>query len=352
MPVFLLMIGGEFVIGWRRGCNTYRLHDTLSSLGLGVFSQIVGLFTRLFAIGLYSGVYEHLAVWRLPASSPAVWVAGLLLYDLLYYALHRAGHRVALLWAAHAVHHQSEDYNLSTALRQTGTGWLAGWVFYLPMAVIGFPPQVFAALALIDLLYQFWVHTRQIGRLGGFDRWLCSPSNHRVHHAVNDRYVDKNYGGILMVWDRLFGTFVEEDDLEPIVYGTRTPLRSWDPLWANAEVYAKLLRDSWQTRRWADKLALWWRPPGWRPADVAERFPAPPFDLHRPRFDPTLGRLRAALAAGLFLGLLSATAVLLWRAQAMSGELQAGAALAITLGLWATGRLCTPPADPAAERAG
>jgi sterol desaturase/sphingolipid hydroxylase (fatty acid hydroxylase superfamily) len=133
----------------------------------------------------------------------------LVFYDFCYYWLHRAGHRVAVLWAAHVVHHQSEDYNLSTALRQTSSGFLLGWIFYLPMAVAGVPPLVFGVVALVDLLYQYWVHTQQIGRLGWFDRWFCSPSNHRVHHAVNDRYLDKNYGGILIVWDRLFGSFIE-----------------------------------------------------------------------------------------------------------------------------------------------
>jgi alkylglycerol monooxygenase len=168
--------------------------------------------TKLFGVGLYALAFEHLALWRLPADAWWVWLAALLGYDLLYYAYHRFGHRVALGWAAHAVHHQSEDYNLSTALRQTSSGFLTSWVFYLPLAVLGVPPLVFGTVALVDLLYQFWVHTQQVGRLGWFDRWFCSPSNHRVHHAVNDRYLDKNYGGILIVWDRLFGTFVEEDD--------------------------------------------------------------------------------------------------------------------------------------------
>ena len=125
------------------------------------------------------------------------------------------------------------------------------------MAVAGVPPLVFATVALIDLLYQFWVHTQQVGKLGWFDRWFCSPSNHRVHHAVNDSYLDKNYGGILIVWDRLFGTFVEEDDAEPCVYGTRSPLRSWNPVWANLQVYRDLVLDSWRARSWADKLRVW-----------------------------------------------------------------------------------------------
>ncbi|HZW72519.1 MAG TPA: sterol desaturase family protein, partial [Caldimonas sp.] len=183
--------------------------------------------------------------------------------------LRRAGHRVALFWAAHVVHHQSEDYNLSTALRQTSSGWLAGWLFYLPMALVGFPPLVFGVVALIDLLYQFWVHTEQIGKLGWFDRWFCAPSNHRVHHAVNDRYLDRNYGGVFIVWDRMFGTYAEEEHAEPCVYGTRAPLRSWNPVWANLQVYADLARDASRARRWSDKVRVWSKPPGWRPVDVA-----------------------------------------------------------------------------------
>jgi Sterol desaturase len=150
---------------------------------------------------------------------------------------------------------------------------------------------VFVVVALIDLLYQFWVHTEQIGRLGWFDRVFCSPSNHRAHHAVNDRYLDRNYGGILILWDRLFGSFVEEDDTDPPVYGTRSPLRSWNPLWANAEVYWRTAQDAWHARRWRDKLRVWIKPPGWRPADVAARFPKPDFVMPTERYDPAMGAL-------------------------------------------------------------
>jgi len=189
------------------------------------------------------------------------------------------------------VHHQSEEFNLSTALRQTSSGFLFGWVFYLPMALLGFPPLVFVAVGLIDLLYQYWIHTEQIGRLGWFDRVFASPSNHRVHHGVNDRYLDKNYGGILILWDRLFGTFADEDADEPVIYGTRSPLRRYDPVWSNLEVYAALARDAWRTRRWRDKLALWWKPPGWRPADLAAADPKPAFDPYaRPKYAPRVAR--------------------------------------------------------------
>ena len=185
-PVFLGLIATEFAVGLARGRNTYRLNDALNSIGLGVMSQVTGVFGKLLRIGVYTLAFEHVALLRLPADAPWVWLFALVFYDFCYYWLHRAGHRVAVLWAAHAVHHQSEDYNLSTALRQTSSGFLLGWIFYLPMAVAGVPPLVFASVALIDLLYQFWVHTQQVGRLGWFDRWFCSPSNHRVHHAVND----------------------------------------------------------------------------------------------------------------------------------------------------------------------
>jgi sterol desaturase/sphingolipid hydroxylase (fatty acid hydroxylase superfamily) len=342
-PVFLLLIAVEFGVGLARGRNTYRLNDTLASIGLGVMSQVTGVFGTLLRIGLYTLVFEHLAVTRLPVDAWWVWLGALVFYDFCYYWLHRAGHRVAVLWAAHAVHHQSEDYNLGTALRQTSSGFLLGWVFYLPMAVAGVPPLVFGVVALIDLLYQYWVHTQQIGKLGWFDRWFCSPSNHRVHHAVNDRYLDKNYGGILIVWDRLFGTFQEEDGHEPIVYGTRAPLRSFNPLWANLQVYADLARDSWQAGRWADKLRVWLKPPGWRPPDVAARWPRPAF---RPQelqvYDPPMGRGHAVAAVLLFAAVLGATSAFLWFAHTLTLPQQVLGAAGIVTVLWAVGAVSQP----------
>ena len=236
IPVFFALMALEWVVAHARGQRVYRLGDTISSVGLGAISQVSGLYTRVLYFGVYALAYQSLALQELPVSAWWVWVLGLLLYDFLYYWHHRLGHEVALFWAAHVVHHQSEDFNLGTALRQSSSTFLVGWVFYLPMAILGFPPLVFAVVALIDLLYQYWIHTEQIGRLGWFDRVFASPSNHRVHHGVNERYLDKNYGGILILWDRLFGTFEEERDDDPVVYGTRKPLRSHDPLWANLEV--------------------------------------------------------------------------------------------------------------------
>jgi len=351
-PVFLLLIAVELAIGWRRGRLGYSVADAVNSIGLGVMSQVVNVFSKVVGLGLYALVHDGLAPWHLPQDAPWVWIAGLLLYDFLYYWHHRLGHEVAVLWAAHAVHHQSEDYNLSTALRQTSTGWLFGWVFYLPMALLGFPPLVFAVVALVDLLYQYWVHTEQVGKLGAFDRWFCSPSNHRAHHAVNDRYLDRNYGGILIVWDRLFGTFVEEDDADRCIYGTRTPLRSLDPVWANLHVYADLAFDAWHTRRWSDKLRVWWKPPGWRPDDVAARFPKPAFDLAaRTKYMPGVSPRAAWGTLVLFAGVLAATSAFLWWSHLLAGPVRVAAGVAIIAALWglgaATRRATAAMASPA-----
>ena len=337
-PVFFALIAAEYAIGLKRRRNTYRLDDAISSIGLGMLSQISAVFTRLLRVGIYTAVYSAVAIWPDHPfwTSWAGWLTALVFYDFCYYWLHRAGHESAIFWAAHVVHHQSEDYNLSTALRQTSSGALVGWVFYLPMAVAGVPPLVFGVVALIDLLYQFWVHTEQVGKLGWFDRWFCSPSNHRVHHAVNDRYLDRNYGGILIVWDRLFGSFREED--EKCVYGTRKPLRSWDPLWANGEVYWGLLKDSWHTRRWSDKLRVWFKPPGWRPADLAERFPSPVFDIAQvQRYAPPMGRAVMWFAGVQFALLLVGVAGFLWFADAWPLARSAVAFTVLLAALWAIG---------------
>jgi alkylglycerol monooxygenase len=291
IPVFFALIGIELWVAHRRRAVAYNFADAVCSIGLGAMSQVSGIFSKLMLLGIYIAVYDHLRVLSLPVDSVAVWLSGLLIYDFLYYWHHRMGHEVGVLWAAHVVHHQSEEFNLSTALRQTSTNFLLGWLFYLPMALLGYPPLVFVVVGLIDLLYQYWIHTEQIGKLGWFDRVFASPSNHRVHHGVNDRYLDKNYGGILILWDRLFGTYANEDDDEPVIYGTRSPLRRYDPIWSNLEVYAALARDCLRTRRWRDKLAIWWKPPGWRPADLAAAEPKAAFDPYtREKYAPQAAR--------------------------------------------------------------
>ena len=343
-PVFFLLIALEFA--WSRranarvpGSRAYRLNDAINSISLGILSQVAGVLSKVLTVGIYAAVFNAVALYP-DLAFWSTWygvVLALVFYDFCYYWLHRAGHVVALFWAAHVVHHQSQHYNLSTALRQTSSGALFGWVFYLPMAIAGVPPLIFGIVALIDLLYQFWVHTEQVGKLGWFDRVFCSPSNHRVHHAVNDPYIDKNYGGILMLWDRMFGTFREED--EPCVYGTRGALNSWDPVWANAEVYWGLAKDSWATRRWVDKLRIWFMPPGWQPADLAAAHPKPAFRLEQVQtFNPALSTRQQWFASLQFLGLLGAVAAFLWVADSLSFTDAALYAAGLFASVWAVGR--------------
>lgn len=301
VPFFFVLIAVELVADRVRGQRNYTLADAINSLSTGALSTSTGLLTKGVGLLTYALAWEHLALLRLPLQAWWVWVLAFVLYDLCYYWLHRLGHERNVLWAAHSVHHQSEEYNLTTALRQTSSGFIFSWIFYLPLALIGVPPLVFITVASLNLLYQFWVHTRHIAKLGWLEWIFITPSNHRVHHAQNPVYLDRNYGGVFILWDRLFGTFKEEDPAEPVVFGVTTPLASWNPLWANLQFYAQLWRDARRTRSMWDKWRIWFMPTGWRPADVAARYPQakPDLALFR-KFEVALGRAQQAYVAAQF----------------------------------------------------
>ena len=279
VPFFFVLIAVELLADRWRGVSNYRLADAINSLSTGVLSTTTGLLTKGVGLISYAFALKHLAVIELSADSVWVWVFAFVFYDLCYYWLHRLGHERNILWAAHSVHHQSEDYNLSTALRQTSSGFLLSWIFYLPLALLGVPLVVFVSVAALNLLYQFWVHTKHIPKLGWFEWVFVTPSNHRAHHGQNALYMDRNYGGVFIIWDRLFGSFQEEDDNEPVIFGVTTPLASWNPLWANVQFYAQLLADARRTENGWDKLRIWFMRTGWRPADVAAKYPITKPDL-------------------------------------------------------------------------
>ncbi|PWB32720.1 hypothetical protein DCO48_12685 [Pseudomonas sp. SDI] len=281
VPFFFVLIAVELLADRWRGQRNYRVADAVNSLSTGVLSTTTGLLTKGVGLLTYAIALDHLALFKLPANAWWVWVLAFVAYDFCYYWLHRFGHERNILWAAHSVHHQSEEYNLSTALRQTSTGFLLSWIFYLPLAVLGVPLLVFVSVAALNLLYQFWVHTRHIPKLGWYEWLFVTPSNHRVHHAQNPIYIDRNYGGVFILWDRLFGTFLEEDDNEPVVFGVTTALASWNPLWANLQFYVQLWDDARRANSGWDKLRIWFMPTGWRPADVAQRYPQAKQDLSR-----------------------------------------------------------------------
>lgn len=277
VPAFVLLIAIELVLGKVKNKHYYRLNDTLNSLTAGVLSRMIGLIKLLIPLNIYLIFSQQIAFFQL-ADNLWVWCLAFVLYDFCYYWNHRLGHEVNIFWAAHVVHHSSEEYNLSTALRQSSSS-IFSWIFYLPLAVIGFTPQMIIAVAALNLIYQFWVHTRHVPKLGWYEWIFVTPSNHRVHHAQNQVYIDRNYGGVFIIWDRLFGSFQEELEQEKPIYGIRKALKSWNPLWANVHVYAQLVKDCWHTKSLGDKFCIWFKPTGWRPADVAQNYPLAKTDL-------------------------------------------------------------------------
>jgi len=288
-PIFTFLIICEFLYGYFRNKNNYRLNDTFTSISLGMISRFPS-YLKLGVQGLvYAWIYQSFNFGILNSYDPYVWVLAFVLYDLSYYWLHRCHHEIKILWASHVVHHHGEEFNLSTALRQTGTDFLFKWIFYCPLLLLGVPPEIFVTVAALNLIYQFWVHTEHIDRLGILDYILVTPSNHRIHHAQNKEYVDANYGGVFILWDRLFGTFIDErKDLKPI-YGTSKPLKSWNPFWANFEVWVEMIRDAWRTEKWSDKVKVFFSRPKWRPEDVTQKYPIEKNDMSAfQKFDPKI----------------------------------------------------------------
>jgi len=255
IPFFFALILVELLVGGR---NLYGLNDSIADLGNGIGQQVLGIPLTALLVLIYSWVYEKTALIHLPPSSLRTWIVAFILVDLAYYCFHRMSHRVSFIWATHIVHHQSEEYNLAVALRQSWLQGLLSMFFYFPLATLGFPLRVALGTIALNTIGQFWIHTRTITRMGPLEWVLNTPSHHRVHHGRNPRYLDKNYAGVLIVWDRLFGTFKPEDE-EP-VYGIVNPLNSWNPVWANTHHWIDLARMSAAAKGWR-KIAIWFLPP-------------------------------------------------------------------------------------------
>ena len=243
--------------------KTYRLSDAITNISTGTLQQTTGVFFEIIKIGIYAAIFEHFAFFDL-ANTIWTFIALFILYDLAYYWEHRLAHTVNLFWGGHVVHHQSEDYNLSVALRQTSTGFIWGFPFFLPMALMGFDPKLLLLVGGLNLLYQFWIHTEHIGKLPAwFEAIMNTPSHHRVHHGRNPKYIDKNFAGVFIIWDRIFGTFKEEE--ERPTYGITTPLKSWNPLYANFSHYIYLFQTTSKSRSFGDTLKILFKKPGWQP---------------------------------------------------------------------------------------
>jgi sterol desaturase/sphingolipid hydroxylase (fatty acid hydroxylase superfamily) len=336
IPVFFLLIGLELAITRLQEKDYYSLGDSISDIGTGMVQQLLEVFLKTALFAGYLWVYER-RVATLDGGSPAVWILGFLGVDFLYYWFHRMSHEVNAFWAAHVVHHQSEEFNLAVALRQGAFQSSFSWVFYLPLAWIGLPPLLFLTLSSINTLYQFWIHTRAIGRLGPLEWVMNTPSHHRVHHGRNPKYIDRNHAGTLIVWDRLFGTFAPEEE-EP-VYGITTPLASWNPVWANVHYWADLGQRARRATRAADKVRLFLKPPGWNPPELGGFVPAPEIGPTPSKHTVSVPRRRQVYVLLQFAALLVLASAFLYRADAFAPAARAAVAAAIVASLFILGAM-------------
>ena len=275
IPGFMVLMLIEIAYGHYVKNQKYRLFDTLSSLSSGVTNVLKDSLGLALVLVSYPFLASRLAVVEV-SNSWLTWVIAFVVIDFAGYWNHRLSHRVNIFWNQHVIHHSSEDFNLACALRQSISnvvGYTA--ILLLPAALLGVEYSVIAVLAPLHLFGQFWYHTQHIGKLGFLEYILVTPSQHRVHHAINEQYIDKNLGQIFSVWDRLFGTFQEELDDVPPRYGVLKPAMTYNPLWINFQHAYNLAFDAWHAKRFTDKLRIWFMPTGWRPADVAQRFERP-----------------------------------------------------------------------------
>jgi sterol desaturase/sphingolipid hydroxylase (fatty acid hydroxylase superfamily) len=265
LPAFILLLLVEMFVGRWRGTVKYELRDAAASLAMGMGNLALGVLTGGAVLVAMQWVHQ----FRLFEIGYQWWAFALIFFaeDFCYYVFHRWSHEVRWLWCAHVNHHSSQHYNLSTALRQTWTGFVAGgWLIWLSLAAIGFPPALIVFQKGVSLVYQFWIHTEAIGRLPAPIEYVFNtPSHHRIHHAVNPRYLDRNYAGILIIWDRMFGTFVPEDKLEPCRYGIVKQLDTFNPLRIAFHEWWAMLRDAARASGIAVRLGFLFAPPGWRP---------------------------------------------------------------------------------------
>ena len=273
IPFFIILIAIEWIVGYRRGIMVNRSMDTISSLSSGLTNTIKDVLGLSIAIISYDWMVNHVALFNIQTS---IWlyILAFIGLDFAGYWSHRWSHEINVFWNRHIIHHSSEEFNLACALRQSISNIFAIFTFlYLPMALLGVPTKVVAIVAPIQLFAQFWYHTRLINKMGFLEKILVTPSHHRVHHAINPQYIDKNYSQIFIFWDKLFGTFQPELENETPIYGVKKAVKTWNPFLINWQHYWLLITDAWRTRNWWDKVRIWFMPTGWRPADVSEKYP-------------------------------------------------------------------------------
>ncbi len=298
VPLFLVLIIIEIAYGHFTGKQTHTFMDTLSSLSSGMTNILKDILGLVVVIVSYPFLLEKLSIISLE-NSISLYFTAFICIDFASYWSHRLNHKINFFWNQHVIHHSSEEFNLACALRQSISNVLGySALFLVPAAVLGVPNEVISVLAPLHLFGQFWYHTQHIGKLGFLEYILVTPSQHRVHHAINPIYIDKNLAAIFCVWDRWFGTFQEELDEEPPVYGVLKPVHTWNPLIINYQHMWGMIQDAWNTRSWKDKLTLWWRPTGYRPDDVALKYPKTKISTKSPleKYNPEMSFFKKAWA--------------------------------------------------------
>ena len=267
IPFFVLLLAIEYGVSRWMKMDVLRSFDTISSLSSGLTNTIKDVLGLAVVILSYSWMVDHMAVFEIE-SSIALYVLAFIGLDFAGYWAHRFEHEVNILWNRHIIHHSSEEFNLACALRQNVSAVVSIFFFlYIPLAVLGIPAKIVAVIAPLHLFAQFWYHTRLIKKMGLLEYIIVTPSHHRVHHAINDIYIDKNFSQIFIIWDKMFGTFQEELESEPPVYGIKKQANTWNPIIINFQHLWFLIKDAWHTRSWIDKLKVFFMPTGWRPAD-------------------------------------------------------------------------------------
>ncbi|MEL6257067.1 MAG: sterol desaturase family protein, partial [Bacteroidota bacterium] len=273
IPGFVFLILIEAIYDKWKDKKTLKAMDTISSLSSGMTNTIKDSLGLAVALVSYPFFLERMAVIQMDESWQLYAIAFVAM-DFASYWSHRLNHSVNLFWNQHAIHHSSEEFNLPCALRQTISNLVTfGAIFLIPAAILGIPSKVIGIIAPLHLFLQFWYHTRHIGKLGILEYIIVTPSQHRVHHAINPIYLDKNLSAIFCIWDRMFGTFQEELDDVPPVYGITRPMATWNPFKINFMHVWLLMKDAWRANSWWDKLRIWFMPLGWRPEDVKEKYP-------------------------------------------------------------------------------
>jgi alkylglycerol monooxygenase len=278
MPIFLILVLLEKMYGVWRDNDTYHNMDMISSMSSGATNAVKDVLGLSISILSYHYLVGKLAIFTIESSFLAFAITFVVL-DFQGYWTHRWAHKINFFWNKHAIHHSSEEFNLACALRQSISSFVNFFTFFLiPAAIFGVPSEIIAIVGPIHLFAQFWYHTRHIDRMGILENVIVTPSHHRVHHAINEVYMDKNYGQIFILWDKWFGTFQEELDTVPPVYGITRPAQTWNPIKINFQHISLLALDAWRAESWSDKLSIWWKPTGWRPADVEAKYPVPKID--------------------------------------------------------------------------